>query len=206
MISEINKNSKMYGRFIKSTGPAITLLVLLVLSSCSNTENEGLLSFPGKSRLVTAFDSAYKNNFVVLVPESTTDMVACIDCHKGLKVNTQMRPLTQTHKDFIFNHPGFDKQNRWCYYCHHTSAFDKLTMEDGRIMDYKDSYMLCQQCHLQNYREWELGLHGRISGEWAGAKQAMSCVNCHNSHTPAIQARAPKNPPLKPDQKLITLK
>ncbi len=206
MISENNKIRKMQGRFSKLAGLSLVIVVLSVLPSCSGTTEEGLLSFPGESRLITAFDSAYHTNFEVLVPESTTDMIACIDCHKGLKVNTKMRPLTQTHKEFVFNHPGFDKQNRWCYYCHSTGAFDKLTMEDGRILDYKESYLICQQCHLQNSREWELGIHGRISGEWAGAKQTMSCVNCHNSHTPAIQAREPKKPPFKPDQKLITLK
>lgn len=206
MRSKIIKNRKRSDRFNKVDGHAFVLMVLLTLSSCRGTVNEGLLSFPGESRLVTAFDSAYKHSFTILVPESTTDMIACIDCHKGLKINTAMRPLTQTHKDFIFNHPGFDRQSKWCYYCHSTGAFDKLTMEGGRILDYKESYLLCQQCHLQNYREWELGLHGKVSGNWSGEKQTMSCVNCHNSHTPAIQARQPKNPPLKPDQKLITLK
>lgn len=206
MITGISKNRKIRNKPFKRSGLAFLLILLYALSSCSDKNEQGILFFPGKSRLVTAFDSSYRHNFEVLVPESTTDMIACIDCHKGLKINTKIRTLTQTHKDFVFNHPGFDKQSRWCYYCHYTGAFDKLTMEDGRILEYKDSHLLCQQCHPGNYREWELGFHGRVTGELAGVKQSLSCVNCHNSHTPAIQQRVPRNPPLQPDQFLVNLK
>ncbi len=190
----------------RGSGLTSWLMTLLTfLAGCSGMNEEGLLSFPGESRLVTAFDSAYARNYNILVPETTLDMFACIDCHKGLKVNTTKRVLTQTHKDFVFDHPGFDRSSRWCYYCHYTGAFDKLVLEDGKLLDYKDSYLLCQQCHLGNFREWELGIHGKRTGEWKGTKQNMSCTGCHNSHTPAISQQEPKKPPLQPEQILIIL-
>jgi hypothetical protein len=187
--------------FKKGTGLISWLAAMLAfLTGCSSLNEERLQSFPGESRLVTAFDTAYSHNFDIMVPPTTLDMFACIDCHKGLKVNTARRVLTQTHKDFVFDHPGFQAGSKWCYYCHSTGAFDKLILDNGSLISYAQSYSLCVQCHPQNYREWEMGIHGKRIGEWNGVKQHLSCINCHNSHSPSIKPVEPKKPPIPPSE------
>ena len=143
-------------------------------------------------------DSSFLNEIEIIIPSSTLDLLACIKCHNGLKVNTKRRVLKGTHLDFAFDHPGFNSDNKWCYSCHDPYTLDALRLETGKLVSYQKSYEQCIQCHITNYSFWAVGLHGRRTGMWNGDKQYLSCVTCHNAHTPKYKQLEPKKPPLRP--------
>jgi hypothetical protein len=175
-------------------------LILAGLSGCvAKIGNDDAVSLPNTRNLLIISDTTRLANLDIILPASTLDLLACVTCHKGLKVNTQKRILGSSHLGFAFDHQGFESGNKWCYYCHYTEAFDKLIMESGKLITYPDSYQLCVQCHPLNYKEWELGVHGRRNGMWGGAKQYLSCIYCHNPHTPKFKPVEPMKPPLSPN-------
>ena len=202
---------KMLKQIFKDSGTStilvllLTILALLLLGfakSYQRINNEGFeSSLPGKSMIIIATDSTLVDSVDFVPPLSVVDLDACIDCHEGLIVNKQKRLLTgSVHEDLIFDHPGFEQEISWCYYCHQTGALEKLILKNGNTITYQQSYGLCVQCHLREHREWEVGIHGKRIGEWNGKKQYMSCVDCHDPHSPRIQPLEPMKPPFSPNQ------
>ena len=150
----------------------LLLAFIVVLSGCSTKIGKDEFgSLPGISKLVLTPDSTLTRNFDIGIPESTLDILACIKCHNGLKVNTKRRVLTGTHIDYVFDHPGFTTEVRWCYSCHYTGSFELLRLETGKLVTYQKAYELCMQCHITKYADWEAGIHGKRTGEWNGKKQ-----------------------------------
>lgn len=177
----------------------LILIFVLGLTGCTTGIGKDKFgSFSGNSETLIAPDSNFTTNIDILLPPSTLDLLACLKCHKGLKINTKRRTLTGTHIDFVFDHPGFNSENRWCYSCHYTKALDSLRLETGKILSYQKAYELCFECHIKNYTFWAVGIHGRRTGKWNGEKQYLSCVYCHNPHSPKYKLVEPMKPPLKP--------
>jgi hypothetical protein len=188
-------------RTISTDSIAAFLLSLLIagLAGCNpRAGNNEIMLLSGTGTGVVVPDSNWINTIDILNPISTLDMLACLKCHKGLKVNTKRRVFTGTHLDFAFNHPGFTAGTKWCYTCHDPGALDLLRLESGRLVSYQKSYEQCIQCHITNYSFWAVGLHGRRTGMWNGEKQYLSCIYCHNAHTPKFKPLVPKKPPLRP--------
>jgi hypothetical protein len=73
---------------------------------------------------------------------------------------------------------------RWCLDCHDAQRRDLLRSASGQPIPFTESYRLCGQCHGDKYRDWKVGVHGKRTGMWDGAKTYFLCVNCHNPHTP----------------------
>ena len=72
-----------------------------------------------------------------------------------------------------------------------------LRLASGKLLDFKESYKLCGQCHGEKYRDWKVGVHGKRTGEWNGKKEYLLCVNCHNPHSPKFQELTPEPPPVR---------
>ena len=192
MSRQIPRNSGAFAIFL-------ILIIFIEFTRCTTRiSNNELGSFPSTRNILITPDSNRIANLEVALPPSTFDLFACIKCHQGLKVNTKMRVLGGTHLNFVFDHPGYNTKNRWCYSCHNTVTYDSLRLETGKLLSYQKSYELCVQCHVINYREWELGIHGRRTGMWNGGKQYLSCIYCHNPHSPKYKPVEPMKPPLKP--------
>lgn len=180
---------------------AILLITIFIggLTGCINRIDTVVIkSLPVTGKNIIVPDSNWIHKIDILIPPSPLDLFACIKCHKGLKINTKRRVLIGTHKDFVFDHPGFNSENKWCYTCHDPSALDLLKLESGKLVSYQKSYEQCIQCHVKNYSYWAVGIHGRRTGMWNGEKQYLSCSYCHNAHTPKFKPVEPKKPPLKP--------
>ncbi len=177
----------------------LILIFIVGLTGCiAKIGKDEFGSFPGTSKIIFAPDSNSTKNIDVAIPPSTLDLFACIQCHKEVKVNTQKRVLTSTHIDFVFDHPGYDSENKWCYSCHYTLTLDSLRFESGKLLSYERSYELCVQCHVTKYADWEVGIHGKRTGEWNGKKQYLSCLYCHNPHSPKFKPIESMKPPFKP--------
>ena len=143
---------------------------------------------------------AYHEEIAVAPPPFSDGIFPCNDCHKFQKPNPVRRKL-EWHEDIteMFNH---DSQNRWCLDCHDLNNRDSLRLASGKLLDFKESYKLCGQCHGDKLRDWKVGVHGRRTGEWNGKKQYFLCVSCHNPHSPKFKQIKPEPPPFREDESI----
>ena len=178
----------------------INILVVLMLFSivlffgCNNSD-------PERNELQKAAKTDITKNdkhidYAVELPPFSDGIFPCTSCHAGMEPNPEKRELFAAHDSIssIFNH---DKENRWCTDCHDLKNRDSLRLANGKLLDFKESYKLCGQCHGEKLRDWKVGVHGKRTGEWNGKKKYFLCVNCHNPHSPKFKPRKPELPPIK---------
>ncbi len=127
-------------------------------------------------------------------PPFSEDIFPCSECHGDMETNKEKRILEEAHDDIILKH---DEQNRWCLDCHDATNRDKLHLADGRLIDFKESYKLCGQCHGPKLRDWKVGIHGKRTGLWNGQKKYLLCAHCHNPHSPKFKKIKPEPAPVK---------
>ena len=180
-------------------------LFLVMLSGCKNKESDNIeinKAINTKEEIKSAEQS---KEYAVEPPPFSDGIFPCNDCHKNLTPNPVRRVLKDWHEDIsaMFNH---DSENRWCLDCHDLKNRDSLRLASGKLLDFKESYKLCGQCHGEKYRDWKVGVHGKRSGEWNGKKEYLLCVSCHNPHTPKFKELVPEPPPIRQeDIKLLPL-
>jgi hypothetical protein len=178
------------------------LFFLLALSSilrCSNTDEIYKLGQTDVKPEEKKSNSIHED-IAVAPPPLSDGIFPCNDCHKFQKPVPVRRKLNW-HEDIteIFNH---DSQNRWCLDCHDFNNRDSLKLASGQLLDFKESYKLCGQCHGDKLRDWKVGVHGRRTGYWNGKKQYFLCVSCHNPHSPKFKPIKPEPPPVREDESL----
>ena len=127
-------------------------------------------------------------------PPFSEDIFPCSECHADQEPNPQRREL-EMHEDIVLKHA---EQNRWCLDCHDAKNRDMLHLADGELVDFKESYRLCGQCHGPKLRDWKAGVHGRRTGSWNGQKRYLLCAHCHNPHSPKFKKLKPEPAPVKP--------
>ena len=130
------------------------------------------------------------------LPPFSDGIYPCSDCHADMVPNPVKRELTDMHEDIsaMFNH---DKENRWCTDCHDLKNRNYLRLASGKLLDFKESYKLCGQCHGEKLRDWKVGVHGKRTGMWNGKKEYLLCVHCHNPHSPKFKELTPEPPPVR---------
>ncbi|MDP3296428.1 MAG: hypothetical protein Q8N09_02375 [Thermodesulfovibrionia bacterium] len=127
------------------------------------------------------------------------EVSSCLECHdKDWEANPQRRELGEPHDETPGKFINHDSENRWCLDCHSAKNRDKLRLINGKLVDFKEYYRLCEQCHKKIYREWKMGVHGKTTGYWNGVKEYMHCAQCHDSHDPPFKSVKPEPPPIKP--------
>jgi uncharacterized CHY-type Zn-finger protein len=184
--------------FPKNIKLTVTLITLyfIVLYGCKNKDSE----INGINKVITAIEETkgtdQSTQYAVEPPPFSDGIFPCTDCHKNLKPNPVRRVLVDWHDDIsaMFNH---DSENRWCLDCHDLMNRDSLRLASGKLLDFKESYKLCGQCHGEKYRDWKVGVHGKRTGEWNGKKEYLLCVSCHNPHAPKFRELTPDPPPVK---------
>ena len=174
------------------------LLVGSLIISCSDTgEINKLVQTENKP----AQESDYTDyeEIAVAPPPLSDGIFPCNDCHSYQKPDPVRRTLVDWHEEIseMFNH---DSQNRWCLDCHDLNNRDSLRLASGKLLDFKESYKLCGQCHGDKLRDWKVGVHGRRTGEWNGKKQYFLCVSCHNPHSPKFAQIKPEPPPFRQNE------
>ena len=135
------------------------------------------------------------NTAEIAVEAPPLTIFPCNDCHSEIEPNPERRELVDMHDDItaMFNH---DSENRWCLDCHDLNNRDSLRLASGQLLDFKESYKLCGQCHGLKLRDWKVGVHGKRTGEWNGKKEYLLCVHCHNPHAPKFEPLTPEPPPV----------
>lgn len=170
----------------------LTILLVTLFFACSNTENN-----ERSKESITVSEIRSSGNEIenaIEAPPFTDGIFPCNDCHSEIEPNPIRRELVDMHDDIdaIFSH---DNENRWCLDCHDSSNRDSLKLASGKLLDFKESYKLCGQCHGTKLRDWKVGVHGKRTGSWNGKKEYLLCVHCHDPHTPKFKELTPEPPP-----------
>jgi len=182
--------------------PCILLLLYAVLFwGCTKHESDKNERYKADSKKVyNKKDTTFKNekaiDYAVEAPPFSDDIFPCTACHANLVPNPKKRELVDWHDDIsaMFDH---DKENRWCLDCHDLNNRDSLKLASGKLLDFKESYKLCGQCHGEKLRDLKVGVHGKRTGYWNGKKEYLLCVHCHNPHSPKFKALKPEPPPTR---------
>lgn len=175
----------------------LTMLLVTLFFACSNTENN-----ERSKENITVSEIRSSGNEIenaIEAPPFTDGIFPCNDCHSEIEPNPLRRELVDMHDDItaIFDH---DSENRWCLDCHDMNNRDSLKLASGKLLDFKESYKLCGQCHGEKLRDWKVGVHGKRTGEWNGKKEYLLCVHCHNPHTPKFKELTPEPPPVPQEE------
>ena len=176
-------------RFIRGT---ILLMLGIVLISAILTSGNRIQN---SQQTPVKVEGKMLSNIQVPPPPLSEDTYPCTMCHAEMETNFEKRELMDFHDDIVLKH---DEENRWCLDCHDAENRDMLHTAGGQLLDFKESYKLCGQCHGPKLRDWEAGIHGRRTGDWNGQKQYLLCAHCHNPHTPKFPGMKPEPAPIKP--------
>jgi hypothetical protein len=119
--------------------------------------------------------------------------MACAECHKTREPNPNARVGTES----AFFHQGLKGHhgNLACASCHNPAdGYATLRLADGRPLPYTEVMQLCAQCHGPQYRDYQHGAHGGMTGHWdlsRGGRARANCIDCHNPHAPKYPAAQP---------------
>ncbi|WP_163717196.1 cytochrome c3 family protein [Mangrovibacterium lignilyticum] len=191
---KLHSPDKAEGFQVQRSFPQLVLLLLCatLIFSCHRKEsayNKNVL--PNQA----IKDTLKSTEYAVEAPPLTEGIFPCSDCHSELEPNPERRTL-DWHEEItgIFDH---DSENRWCLDCHDLENRDSLRLASGKLLNFKESYKLCGQCHGEKLRDWKVGVHGKRTGEWNGEKEYLLCVHCHNPHAPKFESLTPEPPPVR---------
>lgn len=122
--------------------------------------------------------------------------VSCSTCHQTRKPNfenTVGEDMDEFHQGLTMQHGNLS-----CLSCHNNENYDTLRLSDGRKVQYKDVMTLCAQCHGPQFRDYENGAHGGMTGYWSlekGGRLRNHCLHCHDPHYPKYQIMLPVHSP-----------
>ena len=126
-----------------------------------------------------------------LIPErkSQIQSYACTECHTDDLDKIKGKDAKKGHWNIRLKHANENIMN--CITCHNGDDMDNLKSLTGNKIDFNNSYNLCSQCHNKQFEDWKGGAHGKKIASWAPPRASMTCVNCHNPHSPSFGTRWP---------------
>jgi predicted CXXCH cytochrome family protein len=111
--------------------------------------------------------------------------IACATCHTTKPANAEARlgtPLPLFHQHLVAKHANLS-----CVSCHNAAeGYGSLRLAE--VMT------LCAQCHGPQFRDYQHGAHGGMTGHWdltKGGRVRNNCIDCHDSHAPKYPTVAP---------------
>ncbi len=123
-------------------------------------------------------------------------MVSCATCHDTRDPNfthNDAAMLDEFHQGMKYAHGG-----QTCVSCHNANDYNTLKLADGRALEFSQSMQLCAQCHGPQFRDYQNGSHGGMTGHWdlkQGPRERNHCTDCHDPHHPAYPIVMPVFPP-----------
>ncbi len=132
-----------------------------------------------------------ENGQTFLIPERKGEIksYACTECHNKPLHQMQNDDKKKAHWNIKINHADENTMN--CTTCHDGNNTDNLRSLTNNSIDFNMSYKLCSQCHQNQYKDWTGGAHGKRIKSWASPRASMTCVNCHNPHSPSFDTKWP---------------
>jgi len=125
--------------------------------------------------------------------QSDSTTVGCATCHATRPANRRNRStedLDQFHQGLKLNHGRLA-----CVACHDSQdGYAALHLADGTAVAFADTMQLCAQCHGTQFRDYQHGSHGGMTGYWdrtRGPRERNHCLHCHDPHAPQIAVVQP---------------
>ncbi|WP_431165093.1 cytochrome c3 family protein [Tenacibaculum halocynthiae] len=187
---------------------SFSLLIVLLISSCKHHKDDEYHSITDK---IKAKSKHYKGTSITsekytdhiktieisadglkfLIPDRKGKIksYACTECHTKPLKDMQSTDIKKAHWNIKLNHANQETMN--CTTCHNGKDMNNLKSLTGHTIDFNKSFKLCSQCHQKEYKDWTGGAHGKRIGGWAPPRVSMTCVNCHNPHSPGIDTKWP---------------
>jgi hypothetical protein len=130
-------------------------------------------------------------------PETNDEYLPCGDCH-----DVEEQPTDPTRRELEFEHD--DKKlahgDLWCLHCHDSKDPNNLHLADATLVPFEESWKLCTQCHGKKLPEWRAGVHGKVTGHWRGEREYLTCIACHDPHSPPTGLIEAKPKPKRPEE------
>jgi hypothetical protein len=123
--------------------------------------------------------------------------VACATCHATRPANPEAKLGTSP----TLFHQGLQGKhgNLSCVSCHNpTDGFASLRLADGKHVPFTAVMLLCAQCHGPQFRDYQHGAHGGMTGYWnltKGGRVRNNCIDCHDPHAPKYPTVTPASGP-----------
>jgi hypothetical protein len=174
----------------------IACVVLSSASCYSRPESQPLPRKKAMSAGHTTIHTPRRLTHVEVTTASGVDWIPCQTCHSlraSKPLPTSMASLKEFHVGKRFEHGKLK-----CAACHSEGQPPRLRLADGTRLEMAEAMQLCGQCHGQQLKNYEQGLHGGMQGYWdttRGDRQKNHCVDCHDPHQPAFDQVQPKQPP-----------
>ena len=115
-------------------------------------------------------------------------LMSCKSCHSVRSPdpkNGSKGPLVSFHQDLDFVHGKLV-----CISCHNPEgSYADFRLASGESVKPENIMKLCAQCHGSQFRDYQHGSHGGMTGYWdlrKGVRQRNHCINCHDPHQPAF--------------------
>ncbi|TDQ25390.1 multiheme c-type cytochrome [Tenacibaculum caenipelagi] len=184
-----------------------TILFVIISVSCKHKEDEyhsitdkieaESINYKGTSISSEKYLEGMKmmevteNEITFLIPTRKDKIKSykCTECHTQPLVKMQAKDIKKAHWNIKLNHATLNTMN--CITCHNDANMDDLKSITGHSIDLNKSYKLCSQCHQKQYKDWTGGAHGKRIESWATPRASMTCVNCHNPHSPSFSPKWP---------------
>ena len=161
----------MKDRFYRNFKIPVILITFcsVLFFGCKNKERDNYETIKVNNEREEIKTTVKEEEYAVESPPFSEGIFPCTDCHANFPPNPVRRKLVEWHEEIsaMFNH---DSLNRWCLDCHDLNNRNYLRLASGKLLDFKESYKLCGQCHGEKFRDWKVGVHGLRTGEWNGKK------------------------------------
>jgi len=121
---------------------------------------------------------------------------ACVPGHP-LRAGAPLRASPAELDEF---HVGLEVRHGelTCASCHSEGQVPRLHLATGATLALRDTIQLCAQCHGPQWRDYQHGAHGGMSGHWdlsRGPRARNHCIDCHDPHAPKYVGGDPVLPP-----------
>ena len=124
-------------------------------------------------------------------------VVACATCHTIKPASAAAKlgaPLATFHQTLIGKHGNLS-----CVSCHNAAdGYASLRLADGKSVSHTEVMTLCAQCHGPQFRDYQHGAHGGMTGFWdlsKGGRVRNNCIDCHDPHAPKYPTVTPARGP-----------
>ena len=94
--------------------------------------------------------------------------------------------------------PIHGKREMSCNFCHDINNHDYLIRTTSFPADFHNPSPVCARCHLEKFRDWTRGLHGKRLGGWMQPKIQFHCIDCHHPHLVKFPQMLTTATPLQP--------
>ncbi len=116
----------------------------------------------------------------------------CGECHER---GETAQGLWAGGHDLALAHTGLEDQ---CSLCHLMDNKEQLTLRGQGEISFNRSHDLCGACHSKRKRDWQMNAHGKQTGGWKQGTIRLTCVECHDPHTPGPLYFKPEPPLVRP--------